>query len=179
MAQPSLQLGEQKQRERGGSHVAVASTVYKKLGQLRSSSGDLASADIEGVCGETSDDPKLGGEVVSEWSKTEKRGGRKVESNEIKGGRKTGWNVCSFFSVGRLKGGTPESDVLEEGKEGNSRLVEVRRPEGWKYWEEDKTEQRPAPLVLPRSPDMEYANMTANAVSEEGAAEVFSPLKDK
>ena len=55
----------------------------------------------------------------------------------------------------------------------------VRRPEGWKYWEEDRMQQRPAPLDPPRSPNMEYANMTVNAVSEEGGAEVFSPLKDK
>ena len=88
----------------------------------------------------------------------------------------------------RLKGGGPSGD-LEVGEEEllkrsyEKRSVwleegEIRRREGWKYWE-DRIQQRPAPQDLPRSPEMEYANMTACAVGGEGGAEVFSPLKDK
>ena len=101
-----------------------------------------------------------------------------VGTNE---GRKTSWGKCTFYSPGKMRGGTPESGALEEER-GENRAAwfgEVRRPEGWKYWADDKIEQRPAPLLPPRSPDMEYADMTANAVTEEGAPEIFSPLKDR
>ena len=189
MVQPSVKLGKQKQRERGGSQEAAA--AIEKSSQLRSSSDLMTSAAIKGECGETSDDLKASDKALSVVFNEEKKSGKKVEQNDIKsmlletnGGRKTSWDVCSFYSVGRLRGGTPESE--EEGRGKNSGLEnkegwigEVRRPGGWKYWEEDKQGQRPAPLVLPRSPDMEFANMTADAVGEEGAAEVFSPLKDK
>ena len=184
MAQPSLQLEEQKLGERGRRQVAAASDAGQKSSQPRGPS-DLVNS-LKGVCGETN--VIQSDEVVNGWSREEK-----FESNDTQGGflepnggRKTSWDKCSFYSKGRLRGGTPESANMEEGSCENSGLEnkegwigEVRRPEGWKYWEEDKVEQRPAPLVPPRSPDMEFANMTAAAVSEEGAAEVFSPLKDK
>ena len=186
MAQTSLQLGDLKQREMRGRQVAAAVTAGPQSSQPRGPSDHVKS--IKDVCGETS--VNQSDKVVSEWSKVKEE---KFESHDIEGefletngGRKNGWDVCSFYSVGGLRGGTPESADMEEGRGNNSGLEnkegwigEVRRPDGWKYWEEDKVEQRPAPLVPPRSSDMEFANMTANAVSEEGAAEVFSPLKDK
>ena len=184
MAQPSLQLGEQKLGERGRRQVAAASAAGQKSSQPRGPS-DLVNS-LKGVCGETN--VMQSDEVVSGWSKEEKFESSDIHGGflETNGGRKTSWDVCSFYSVGRLRGGTPESANMEEDRAENSGLEnqegwigEVRRPEGWKYWEEDKVEQRPAPLVPPRGPDMEFANMTAAAVSEEGAAEVFSPLKDK
>ena len=184
MAQPSLQLGEQKLGERGRRQVAAASDAGQKSSQPRGPS-DLVNS-LKGVCGETN--VMQSDEVVSGWSKEEKFESSDIHGGflETNGGRKTSWDVCSFYSVGRLRGGTPESANMEEDRAENSGLEnqegwigEVRRPEGWKYWEEDKVEQRPAPLVPPRGPDMEFANMTAAAVSEEGAAEVFSPLKDK
>ena len=184
MAQPSSQLGEQKLGERGRRQVAAASDAGQKSSQPRGPS-DLVNS-LKGVCGETN--VMQSDEVVSGWSKEEKFESSDIHGGflETNGGRKTSWDVCSFYSVGRLRGGTPESANMEEDRAENSGLEnqegwigEVRRPEGWKYWEEDKVEQRPAPLVPPRSPDMEFANMTAAAVSEEGAAEVFSPLKDK
>ena len=73
-----------------------------------------------------------------------------------------------------------EEELLKKSDEKGSVWLEegeVRRPKGWQYWE-DRIQQRPAPGDLPRSPEMEYANMTACAVGEEGGA-VFSPLKDR
>ena len=73
-----------------------------------------------------------------------------------------------------------EEELLKKSDEKGSVWLEegdVRRREGWQYWE-DRIQQRPAPGDLPRSPEMEYANMTACAVGEEGGV-VFSPLKDK
>ena len=141
MAQTSLQLGEQKLGEKGRRQVAAASDAGQKSSQPRGPS-DLVNS-LKGVCGETN--VMQSDEVVSGWSKEEKFESSDIHGGflETNGGRKTSWDVCSFYSVGRLRGGTPESANMEEDRAENSGLEnqegwigEVRRPEGWKYWEE-------------------------------------------
>ena len=97
------------------------------------------------------------------------------------------------WPTGRLKGGglpgsmEPEKRIGEDSELESSEMnnvwmeeAEVRRPGGWKLWE-DRTEQRPGPLSLPRAPLIEYTDMTVNALdeNEEGGAHIPSPEKDK
>ena len=101
-------------------------------------------------------------------------------------GRK-GWPGCPR---GFLKGGYPTSSHSErcaaassqlENSEKNSVWMEeeeVKRPESWKYWEEDAISQRPGPLELARVPELEFADMTANCIDGEGGGHVNSPEKD-
>ena len=69
---------------------------------------------------------------------------------------------------------------IEGGDEDDRDFVcaaELNRPHGWSAWD-DKTKQRPAPLQPPRTPDLQYADMTIRAVENEDGAQIFSQYKD-
>ena len=55
----------------------------------------------------------------------------------------------------------------------------AKRPDGWATVAEEATSQRPLPLAEPRIPDLEYFNMTVDAIQDEGGIEVTSPQKDQ
>ena len=57
-------------------------------------------------------------------------------------------------------------------------VQELNRPRGWSNWE-DKTRQKPAPMLPPRIPTLEYANMTVRAIEDEDGIQVMSQYKDK
>ena len=57
-------------------------------------------------------------------------------------------------------------------------VQELNRPRGWSTWE-DKKRQRPAPMLPPRVPTLEYANMTVRAIEDEDGIQVMSQYKDK
>ena len=57
-------------------------------------------------------------------------------------------------------------------------VEELNRPRGWSTWE-DKKRQRPAPMLPPRIPTLEYSNMTVRAIEDEDGIQVMSQYKDK
>ena len=79
---------------------------------------------------------------------------------------------------------TVEGGGLRGGMEENNQKDDPRfrydgRPELWfEMAEEAAKSQRPLPLAEARVPDMEYENMTVNAISNEGGLEATSPQKD-
>ena len=86
----------------------------------------------------------------------------------------------------RSRGGA--GDENKSGKRGRNNssedeesfipVKELKRPPGWSAWEE-KQQQRPAPLLPPRSTSLEFANMTVRAICEEDGVQVFSQYKDR
>ena len=85
----------------------------------------------------------------------------------------------------RIRGGGGHEGDDDAGKRGREDsldesfipLKDLKRPRGWSAWEEKK-QQRPAPLLPPRIPTLEYTNMTVRAIDDEDGLQVFSQYKD-
>ena len=85
--------------------------------------------------------------------------------------RARGW---STVDGGGLRGGMEEDSQKDDPK-----FRYAGRPESWfEMAEVAASLQRPLPLAEPRVPDMEYENMTIDAIANEGGLEATSPQKD-
>ena len=100
--------------------------------------------------------------------------GRRHEDDSADG--KRGREADNSFDENKVR--KRRRNDSSEDEESFIPLKELKRPPGWSAWEE-KREQRPAPLLPPRIPTLEYANMTVRAIDDEDGVQVFSQYKDR
>ena len=196
---PSVQLGKGDEKEIKGNWVVPASSAFVErvrssvaveANSGRETQGEIgvSPASLGAVCEELSE----GSSGSSSSSERKRRDGHGQGVELKKGLSFVGLNTA--WPLRRLRGGLPENSGVPEKRIGEGSELEssemhsvlmeeteVRRPGGWKLWEEDRIQQRPGPLRPPRHPLIEYADMTVNAIdnSEEGGVHISSPEKDK
>ena len=192
-----MQLGKGDEKEIKGNWVVPASSAFVE--RVRSSIAVEANSGRE-IQGEIRVSPASVGAVCEELSEgssssSSSSEGKMSDEQGVESKKELSFvGLNTAWPLRRLRGGLPENSgvpekCIGEGSELESSEMhsvlmeetEVRRPGGWKLWEEDRIQQRPGPLRPPRHPLIEYADMTVNAIdnSEEGGVHISSPEKDK
>ena len=165
MVRPSVQVGREDQKEIKGSQVVPASTAFVE--RVRSSvTGGTTDEMVEANCGretqgESGMSPARVGAVCEELSEgssssSSSSEGKMRDEQGVESKKELSFvGLNTAWPLRRLRGGLPENSGVPEKRIGegselessemNSVLMEeteVRRPGGWKLWEEDRIQQR-------------------------------------